>query len=167
MSGSPLTIPDHEATRTRNLLFVCTGNVCRSPMAEYLMRKRLGRSSAWTVGSAGLAALPGMKASQNAVEVLGEMGLDLAPHRSRLLTRDLVDAANVLVVMTASHRDQMNRLFRDAREKVFLLRSFDPAADSEDLEDPIGAEVSTYRQIRDAIESALPGLNDFLRGLHV
>lgn len=154
-------------TRSGHLLFICTGNVCRSPMAEYLMRKRVGRSSGWTVGSAGLAALPGMSASRNAVEVLSEMGIDLAPHRSRQITRDLVDAANVLVVMTASHRDQMNMLFRDAREKVFLLRSFDPAADSEDLEDPIGAEVSTYRQTRDAIESSLPGLDDFLRGLHV
>jgi protein-tyrosine-phosphatase len=108
-----------------------------------------------------------MHASRNAVAVLEEQGVDLSPHRSRQLSRDLVDAASVIVVMTASHRDQVQLLFRHAREKIFLLRSFDPAADSEDLEDPIGADVETYRRIGWAIESALPGLTEFLRSLHL
>lgn len=151
----------------RLLVFVCTGNVCRSPMAEYLMRRRLGSSPQWTVTSAGLSAMPGMPASRNAVTVLEELGVDLTPHRSRQLTRDLVDGASVIVVMTASHRDQVQMLFRHAREKIFLLRSFDPVAGLVDLEDPIGAEVEIYRHIRDAIESSLPGLAEFLRGLHV
>lgn len=154
-------------TKERELLFVCTGNVCRSPMAEYMMRKKLGRASAWKVSSAGLSTAPQMPASRNAVAVLDELGMDLTTHRSRQLDRDLVDAANVIVVMTASHRDQIQTLFRHASEKVFLLRSFDPAADSVDLEDPIGSDVGTYRQIRDTIESALPGLAEFLRGLQV
>jgi protein-tyrosine phosphatase len=59
----------------------------------------------------------------------------------------------------------LQTLHRDAREKVFLLRSFDPVADDGDLDDPIGATVDTYRQTRDAIESALPGLVDFMREL--
>lgn len=151
----------------RLIVFVCTGNVCRSPMAEFMMRRKLGPSSDWTVASAGVNAVSGMSASRNAVTVLRELGVDLTPHRSRQLARDLVDAASIIVVMTAAHRDQVQMLFRHAREKIFLLRSFDPAADSEDLEDPIGADEETYRQISDAIESALPGLMEFIRGLHV
>ena len=153
--------------RRRLVVFVCTGNVCRSPMAEFLLRRKLGPSSDWTVTSAGVSAIPAMPASNNAVAVLAEEGVDLTPHRSRQLARDLVDAASVIVVMTAGHCSQVQTLFRNAREKLFLLRSFDPAAESGDLDDPIGAEVETYREIRDAIESALPGLIEFLRGLHI
>ena len=149
----------------RMILFVCTGNLCRSPMAEYLLKDRLGPESSWRVMSAGLFAVSGMSASPHAVGVLAARNIDLGPHRSRLLTREWVDAASLIVVMTKSHREQLQALHRNAREKVFLLRSFDPAADSGDLDDPIGATLETYREARDAIESALPGLVDFMREL--
>jgi len=134
-------------------------------MVEYLMRARLGPNAKWRTASAGLAALPGMPASTNAIEALAARNVDLRPHRSRALTREWVDAAALIVVMTKAHRDQLQKLHRNAREKVFLLRSFDPVADDSDLDDPIGATVETYRQTHDAIESALPGLLDFMREL--
>jgi len=147
------------------LLFICTGNICRSPMAEYLMRRRLGARSLWRVASAGLSTFDGQPASEPGVAALAEQGIDMRPHRSRLLTRDLVDAASILVVMTASHRDQILGQYRDAREKIFLLRSFAPGARSGDIEDPIGSPGDVYRATRDAIDAALPGLQEFMQTL--
>lgn len=152
------------ARAAKLILFVCTGNICRSPMAEALLRARLtaaGRSD-WRVGSAGLAALPGLPASREAVEAVRERGGDLSAHRSRWLNRALVDEAALIVVMTTEHRDHMRVTFPEAGEKVCLIRSFDPAAREADLDDPIGGPVSVYRVARGAIEAALPGLLKFM-----
>lgn len=156
-------------TGNQQLLFVCTGNVCRSPMAEYLLRGRLGSLPGWTVASAGLHAGPGMPASRFAVDVVRERGIDMRGHRSRELDREQVDASALIVVMTAAHSDLIRALYPDAAERVFLLRSFDPAARHEDVEDPIGGSLEQYRRIRDQIEAALPELIAFaerLEGRH-
>ena len=149
----------------KRIVFVCTGNVCRSPMAEYLLRARLGADSEWTVSSAGLAAGVGMTASLPAVRVLAEEGIDLTPHRSRPLDRSLVDAATIIVVMTAAHRRQMAFGFPDAMERVFLLGSFGPGRG--DVPDPIGLADEAYDRIRDLISEALPDLLSFLETLDV
>lgn len=146
----------------RAILFVCTGNVCRSPMAEHMLRRRLGVDSDWNVCSAGLAAGYGMTASTPAIEVLAESGIDMSEHRSRPVDREMVDAASMIVVMSASHYDQMRLLFPYVKGKVFLLKSFDPSARCGDLEDPIGASIGTYRRIRDEIAAALPDLMEFM-----
>ena len=148
----------------RVIMFVCTGNVCRSPMAEYLLRQRLGPGADWEVCSTGTSAMSGMTASFSAVEVLNEGGIDLSPHRSRPLTRELVDTASLIVVMAAGHRDFIRTVYPDAVEKVFLLKSFDQGHQG-DVEDPIGMTADTYRQIRNEIERALPGVMSFMKTL--
>jgi len=149
--------------RERTLVFVCTGNVCRSPMAEYMLRRELGEDGGWRVKSAGVAAVHGLPASPEAVQALAEDGIDLSPHRSRPLDGDLVDEAAVVVVMTAAHRDQLVRLFPDAAGKVFLLKAFGHAAG--DLRDPMGLPVERYRDVRGEIAEALPELAAFLNEL--
>jgi protein-tyrosine-phosphatase len=147
----------------RLMVFVCSGNVCRSPMAEYLLRQRLGADSGWRVISAGLSTGTGMSASDAAVMALSEMDIDLRPHRSRPVTKELAEEASMLVVMTATHYQQMKSLFPDTAGRVYLLKSFDPAADGSDVTDPIGSSLDFYREIRDEISAALPGLVKYMK----
>jgi protein-tyrosine-phosphatase len=150
---------------SRLVVFVCTGNICRSPMAEYLFRALLGPSSGWVVKSAGTSGFDGLPASEAAVAVLKEKGIDLSPHRSQPLTRDLIDAASLIVVMTTYHEAWIRRLVPQASGKVRLLRSFDGNAAEDEVSDPIGMGTDVYREIRDEINAALSGLAAYLRQL--
>jgi len=146
----------------RLVLFVCSGNVCRSPMAEYLLRARLGSGTRWLVRSAGVSAAPGLPASEGAVRVLQEQAVDLRGHSSRPLTPDLVEAAFLIVVMTAAQRETVVHRFPMAADKVYVLNEFAPGAPATDVQDPIGSVVPVYREVRDTIDRALPGLAGFL-----
>ncbi|MBN1558230.1 MAG: low molecular weight protein arginine phosphatase [Lentisphaerae bacterium] len=151
--------------RKRTILFVCTGNICRSPLAEYLLRARLDPSSGWMAASAGLAAIEGLGASDEAVNVAAERGVDLHGHASRPVREKDIASAALVVVMTASHAQQLGELFPQAvDEKVFRLRAFAPGGDG-DIDDPMGLSLEAYRAARDAIEESLPGLMEFMRTL--
>jgi tRNA threonylcarbamoyl adenosine modification protein (Sua5/YciO/YrdC/YwlC family) len=151
-------IPAEQILAKPMVLLVCTGNVCRSPMAEYLLRRWLGSDSSWDVGSAGVSTYDGMLASEAAVAALQEEGLDASGHRSRQLTQALVDAADLVVVMTQSHRRIILAQFPKARDKVVLLNEFNSSRRDEDVEDPIGMSLDVYRQIRDEMNAAMPDL---------
>ncbi len=140
------------------IVFVCTGNVCRSPMAEYLLRAHPGLGSGWEVCSAGLAAAFGIPASREAVDVMREKGINITAHSSRPLSNELVAAAELVVVMTEDHKRMMELLDPEAMAKVRLLKCFDKEATSTDLRDPIGMSHDVYRRVRNEIEQALPGL---------
>ena len=124
-------------------------------MAEYLFRVRSGPGPAWTAASAGLVAPEGRPPTDEAIAVMKETGVDLSAHRSRLLTRGLVDAADLIAVMTASHRQQVLDAHPDAARKVRMLTSFGTANPAGDIPDPIGQSIFTYRKVRDQIESAV------------
>ena len=146
-----------------NILFICTGNLCRSPLAEYLLRHRLGKQADWQVGSAGLFTGNGMTASQQAIEVLREQAIDLTPHRSRVVTKDIIDAATLIVVMATTHAAELKHRFPEAQDRIYLLKSFDPGCDGGDIPDPLGGTFAQYRTIRDEIEAALPNLILYLK----
>ena len=131
-------------------------------MAEALLRSRLPDSTSWQVASAGTCAFGGEEASAGAVEALSEESVDLNGHRSQPLTAELIRQARVIVAMTRSHRDEILARFPEAAQRVFLLRSFDPGAESKDVPDPIGSTLGVYRCCRDSIAAAIPGLVEFL-----
>lgn len=149
--------------RAKNILFVCTGNVCRSPMAEYLLRHHLRGKDAFAIRSAGLFAASGQPASPAAIEVMNEMDIDMTPHRSRMLSKELVDAADWIMVMTHAQASETRLRYPPAAGKVRLLNEFGGVYPVRDISDPIGCSPATYRVIRDEINSALLDLILLLR----
>ncbi len=109
---------------TQQVLVVCTGNVCRSPMASALLAaqaEKSGDSKLYKFTSAGTWALEGQPASANAQVVMQRRGLSLSAHRGRMVTRALIDESDLILVMTLNHRDSLCAEFPHARRKIHLL----------------------------------------------
>ncbi|NQS76593.1 MAG: low molecular weight protein arginine phosphatase [Peptococcaceae bacterium] len=139
------------------IFFICTGNTCRSCMAEALagklLEERFGPNSKISVNSAGLAAFPGDAAAPFAIQVMAGEGINLADHRATLLTEENVREADLILTMTRAHSEQVNSLFPGSDEKVFLLADF--AGHGGDVPDPIGQTLETYLQCARKLEEMI------------
>ncbi len=138
------------------ILFVCSGNTCRSPMAESIARaelaKRMGVSQddlekkGVSIVSAGAFAMPGSRATPQAVEAVKSLGADLTKHRSRPLTVELIHQADHIFTMSRSHAAAVTALVPSAADKTTTL---DPEGD---IDDPIGGDLSLYQQVAEQIQ---------------
>jgi glycine hydroxymethyltransferase len=149
----------------KTILFVCTGNICRSPMAEGLMRHLLRHEKDWKVVSAGMNAAYGMNPSVNAVRALQEIGIDISDIRSQPISEEVVRDSDAIFVMTHGHRRALLSIFPEAEAKTFLLREFESGLSDSELEipDPIGQSYFTYLDCRDAILSTLPAIIKYMK----
>jgi glycine hydroxymethyltransferase len=148
----------------KNVLFVCTGNICRSPIAEGLFRRLIGNRKDIEVASAGVHAVRGQPPSLYAVEVCAEEGTDISDLRSEPLTPTLVSRATHIFGMTGAHLETIQTLFPHTAEKTFLLREFEESGTTvwRDVPDPIGLGREVYEDCARIIKNALPSVLAFV-----
>ena len=148
----------------KTILFICTGNICRSPMAEALFRRAAAGRGEFRVLSAGLGAVDGQPPTVHSVTAMRERGIDISNQRSRMLTTDLLQEADYIFGMTRSHVDAIALLYPQAAEKTFLLREFDDSLEEfeKDIPDPIGSAYMVYEHCRDQIEHGIASLLKFM-----
>lgn len=141
------------------ILFVCTGNSCRSVMAKFYLEKRLkdtGRNDI-TVFSAGVVGLEGMGATQEVIQLLRQDGIDVSGHRAEKVSPEIIKQADLILVMERVHEEEILRLAPQAKNKIFLLKEFAKISQGDlEISDPIGKPLNIYEQtfaiIKEAIE---------------
>jgi protein-tyrosine-phosphatase len=145
----------------KHVLFVCTGNTCRSPMAEGLFRKEIAGREDFTVSSAGVAAYKGAPASDETLRSLRKRGASLEGFASRPVTEAVLNEATHVFAMTEGHLAALEARFPEHADKYFLVREFSGISDKRqgiDVPDPIGMGPAAYEEVAKVLEAAIPAI---------
>ncbi|MCK4469782.1 MAG: low molecular weight protein arginine phosphatase [Desulfobacterales bacterium] len=152
--------------RIKHILFVCTGNICRSPFAEGLLKKLMQKKGLddIVIDSAGLLALPGNSASGLAQKVAAEYDVDLSGHIAKSVKEDIIAGSDLILVMENSHAKDLLDAFPEAEDKVFLIRRFARFGSRDrGVADPYGLNYEAYRFCFLDIQDCVSGLAEYAR----
>lgn len=154
-----------ETVNKKTIIFVCTGNSCRSVMAEALLKKMLKEKNRPDVEvlSAGVMMLEGMGATEQTKEVLRKEGMDVSAHVSQGISRQLIDRSDLILVMEKLHEEKVLQMAPEAKKRVFLLKEFAKIGnDNLDIADPIGKSTEFYAGIFATIKQAVERIIDII-----
>ncbi len=137
-----------------SVLFVCTANVCRSPMAMAIFRNLVqGDQEDWQVDSAGTLAVEGVPVTTKAQVVLQNKGLDVSEHRSQTISQELIDRYDLILTMEKNHKEALTIEFPQKAERIFMLSEMIGLV--YDVPDPIGRSLTEFQNTYDEIEQTL------------
>lgn len=165
LTGAAHTGMVRTMSATKSVLFVCTGNTCRSPMAEGLFRKAVEERGDFEVASAGVAAYPGDKANPETVKFLAGRGITLDGFSSQPVSPELLEKATHVFAMTSGHLEALESLFPEYSDKFFLVCEFVEIPGrgvAADVPDPIGMGRKAYEETGKTLDLAIPTLVAFI-----
>jgi len=146
------------------VLIICTGNICRSPMAEVMIRSLLTNKQREVIklSSAGTNSPGGISAEPYAIQAMKDFGVDITGHRSRSLKREMVLESNLILVMEHIHAQLIKKMAPHYKDKVRLLKEFGPNKAPEDVFDPYGGSLADYQECATTIKECLQGVMSFI-----
>lgn len=156
----------------KTILFVCTGNTCRSAMAEGIFKKILKEKtkddSKYNIFSAGISALSGMSPTPEAIKVMAEQGINISRHIATQVQEDLVKKADLILVMSNMHKDYIRIKFTFTQNKIYLIKEFAQIGEFKNIQktgenyevvDPFGKSIEFYqivaRELKENLEKVL------------
>lgn len=150
------------------IMFVCTGNVCRSPMAHYYMQKRvkdLNIENDFLISSCGVYACTGERATQNAIFVMKEYNVDMENHRATNIADTNIEDYDYIITLTTRQKEQVRYFYPKISDNIYTLREFvDKDELYKDIDDPWGLNITVYKDCAHEIVEKVDKLIEKLRG---